>query len=240
MSDENINIRWIKKPPGQNGYYFYTTERDLDRILVLVDVDSDWRNAVLTCVDYSNKSPAESYSVQTWLYAHIMIGVVFRYNLVHLKGMVIHSSTLKFKGKGIMFSAPSGTGKSTHVKLWQKYIGEDVVVLNDDSPAVRLISNKPYVFGTPWSGSSFIHSNDSAPLEAIVLLEQAPENSIRKLADREAVLRLMPRAFLPYFDQTMMSESISVFEKIISSVPVYLLQCRPDKEAVELVYQCLK
>lgn len=238
--DDKLNIKWISKPAGQNGYYFYTTEGDFGTILALVDVDTDWQNAKLTYCDFRNKRLEESYSMQTWVYAHVMMGVIFRYNLIHFNGLVIHSSTLKYKGKGIMFSAPSGTGKSTHVKLWQKYIGDDVTVLNDDTPAVRIIDHKPYVFGTPWSGSSFIHTNDSAPLEAIVLLEQAQENSIRRISNHEAITKLMPRVFLPYFDQNMMSKTITVFEQIISLVPVYVLQCRPDEEAVELVYKCVR
>lgn len=238
--DDKINIKWIKKPTGQNGYYFYTTEGDFGTILALADVDADWLNAVLTCRDFSNKSPEESYSKQTWVYAHVMMGVIFRYNLIHFDGLVVHSSTIKYEGKGIMFSAPSGIGKSTHVKLWQKYLGDDVKVLNDDTPAVRIIDNKPYVFGTPWSGSSFIHSNDSAPLQAIVILEQAQENSIRRVLTQEAISKLMPRVFLPYFDQDMLNKTMTVFEKIIAKVPVYLLKCRPDEEAVEMVYKCVR
>lgn len=240
IMDDKINIKWVKKPSGQSGYYFYTTEEDFGTILALADIDFDWKNAVLTCRDFTNKSAEESYSMQTWVYAHVMMGVIFRYNLIHYDGLVIHSSTLKHEGKGIMFSAPSGTGKSTHVKLWQKYIGEDVIVLNDDTPAVRIISEIPYVYGTPWSGSSFIHSNDSAPLEAIVLLEQDLENSIRRISNKEAILKLMPRVFLPYFDQDMMNKTMTVFEKVISKVPVYVLKCRPDEQAVELVYKCVR
>lgn len=238
--DDKINIKWIKKPSEQSGYYIYTTESDFSTILALADVNNDWQNAILTCRDFTNKNPNESYSKQTWVYAHVMMGVIFRYNLIHFNGLVIHSSTIKYKGKGIMFSAPSGIGKSTHVKLWQKYIGDEVVVLNDDTPAVRMIDNKPYVYGTPWSGSSFIHCNDNAPLEAIVILEQAQENSICRISNLESITKLMPRVFLPYFDQDMLSKTMTIFEKVISRVPVYLLKCRPDEEAVAMVHKCVR
>ena len=239
ISDESMYYKWLKKTSGTEGYFIYSAEASFGSILVLADIDIKWRKVVMTCRNFSNISPEDSFSKQTWVFAHLMMGVIYRYNLLYRDGIVIHSSALKYDDKAIMFSAPSGTGKSTHTKLWKKHMN-NVIILNDDTPAVRIIEDKPYIFGTPWSGSSLIHSNDSAPLEAIVILEQAQNNRIRRIKDQEAILRLMPRVFLPYFDAKMMDKSISIFEKIIATVPVYLLQCRPDQEAVEMVYQCLK
>jgi len=227
ISVENVTTM-VRKPADQDGFLTYIENPDIGRILVLMDVDKEWRNVVITYYD-------EDYSQLVYAF----IGIAFRYFLLHFNGLVIHSSTLKLNGKGLMFSAPSETGKSTHVKLWQKYL-EDVIVINDDTPAVRIINNKIFVFGTPWSGSKFIHSNDSAPLAAIVLLEQAPDNVIRRLYNEEIILKLLPRVFVPYFDQNMVNICMNNFEKVISSVPIYFLQCRPDKEAMELVYQCVK
>lgn len=242
ISDEDGNpIKWLKKTSGKGGYYLYVQEFGAGGITVVLDVDSDWRSAVISWCDFKKSISGERYYTQTqaWAFAHIMTGIVFRYYLLHYDGLVIHASTLKWQGKGLMFSAPSGTGKSTHVKLWQEYM-EDIIVLNDDTPAVRIINNIPYVFGTPWSGSSFINSNDSAPLAGIVVLEQSQHNVIRRITNQEAILKLMPRVFLPYFDENLMNIAITTFEKIIVSVPIYLLKCRPDKEAVELVCQCVK
>lgn len=221
----------LKKSSDQGGFFLYIKDENIETILVLMDVDQDWRNVVITYCEFNK----EVYSK----FVYDMIGIAFRYSLLHFDGLVIHSSTLKWNGKGLMFSAPSETGKSTHVKLWQKYL-DNVVVLNDDTPAVRIINNKLYVFGTPWSGSKYIYSNDSAPLVAVVLLEQAQNNVIRTLTNQEVIAKLLPRVFLPYFDQNMVSICMNSFEKIMVSVPIYLLQCRPDKDAMELVYQCVK
>jgi hypothetical protein len=113
-------------------------------------------------------------------------------------------------------------------------------MLNDDCPAIRVSDGQPFVYGTPWSGSSNIFINSKVPILAVVLLEQAPENTIRQLSNHEAVNKLMPRCFLPYYDSRLMDMAINTLEKIISAVPVYLLKCRPDREAVELVHQCVK
>lgn len=220
----------IKKTSDQLGFAICIIDFS-GKTLLRMDVEQDWRKVQITCCDIDE----EGY----FHMVHGMIGVAFRYALFNFDGLVIHSSTLKWNGKGLMFSAPSGTGKSTHVKLWQKYL-DDVIVINDDSPAIRMIDNKPYVYGTPWCGSKSIHSNDFAPLAAIVLLEQAPNNMILRLNTQKAVLNLLPRVFSPYFDQNMMRKCMNIFERIMVSIPIYLLQCRPDKEAMELVYQCVK
>ncbi|KGK91409.1 hypothetical protein DP73_03865 [Desulfosporosinus sp. HMP52] len=239
ISDENLYFKWLKKPAEGTGYYIYSSEAAYGNILVLADIDAEWRKGIITCRDFTDSNPDESFSKQTWVFAHVMMGVIYRYNLLNHNGTVIHSSALKYKDRAFIFSAPSGTGKSTHTKLWQKHVN-NVTILNDDTPAVRIIEDRPFIFGTPWSGSSLIHCNDSAPLEAIVILEQAEENRIRLLNNQEAILRVMPRVFLPYFDRKMMETSIGIFDKIISVVPIYLLQCRADQAAVEMVYQCLK
>lgn len=231
-------VKWVKKPPGQ-GYGLFMNN-GLGTTIVQADIDPQWRNASFKFMDYDNKSSEESFKEQTKVYLSNLVGMFFRYGILHHEGLIIHSSTLKWNGKGIMFSAPSGTGKSTHVQLWQKYIGDQVIVLNDDTPAVRLVDGNPVVYGTPWAGSSNIHCNDSAPVAAIVILQQAPHNSIRLLSLQEAIVGLLPRTLLPYFYEDLMNIAMNVFEKIVSSVPVYLLQCRPDQEAVEMVYQCVK
>lgn len=238
ISDDKNCIKWLKKPAGSNGYFIYFYEYNTGDILVLADIDEEWSQVQITCRDFTGVRPQESFSQQTWACAHFVIGVIFRYRIIQFNGMIIHSSALKYHDQSIMFVAPSGTGKSTHVKLWHEYF-KDVTTLNDDTPAVRIIDNQPYVYGTPWSGSSMIHSTDSAPLKAIVIIEQAKENKIRQLGEQDAIMRLMARTFLPYFDKELMNKTISLFEKIILTSPVYLLQCRPDQEAVETVYQCL-
>ncbi|MEN6325884.1 MAG: hypothetical protein ABFD18_06725 [Syntrophomonas sp.] len=238
IADENI--KWLYKPLGQDGYVLYTRDAFYDKVLCLMDVDSLWENAVIKYLHYDNYGNTNDCRNRVDMYSHIMLGVAFRNFLLHHQGIVIHASTIAWKGKGIVFSAPSGMGKSTHVRLWQEYFGNEIKVLNDDTPAVRFRNNKPYVFGTPWSGSSNIHCNSSAPLNAIVLLQQSDINSIKQISAQAAILQLMPRVFLPYFDKNMMNLACDTFERIVSSVPVFILQCRPDQEAVELVYQWMR
>ncbi|HWP97024.1 MAG TPA: hypothetical protein VN426_09235 [Syntrophomonadaceae bacterium] len=228
-------MKWLHKPGGESGYYFYSQETSPNRVIVLLDVDAGCEQGLLY---YLNSEPEVRYS-PVLFYIHNLPGIMFRYNLLRHEGIVVHASAIAWKGRGFIFSAPSGTGKSTHAKLWQEYFGAEVMVINEDTPALRFRNNQPFVFGTPWSGNG-VNNNISAPLEAIVILEQAPHNMIRKLSLQEAMHHLMPRCFLPYFDERFMHLAMAVFERIVLSVPVYLLQCLPDQEAVEMVYQCVK
>ncbi len=167
-----------------------------------------------------------------------MLGEVFRYCILKKNGMVVHSSSLDYNGSGVIFSAPSGTGKSTHTSLWMKYYGEQTRMINDDCPAITFGGNIPVVNGTPWSGKTNINANISAPLRAVILLEQKPENKIKRISVDEAVFRLLHEVTRPAY-KDLMNLTLGYIEKIVTSTPVYLLGCTIDKEAVDLVRQII-
>jgi hypothetical protein len=208
----------------------YLYDSETDRILMRLNIDESLNNSsILYLEEYCNYD----YSITGPLGE-----ILFRNKILHYGGLVIHSAAIEHEGKGIIFSAQSETGKSTQARLWQQHMGART--LNGDRPAIRAIGSKPFVYGTPWSGSSSDFTNSSAPLSAIIMLEQAPENSITSLSKSKAVSYLLPRCFLPYQDSNLMNMAINNLEEILSITPVYLLRCRPDKEAVELVYKCVK
>lgn len=234
-------IVWMRKRNAEEGYYVYTyINNGSGKKIILVIADIDYLFKKIKMTYRNNQEPTENYTVTTQYNLNMVMGILFRHSLIHLNGMVMHASVLDWSGKGILFTAPSGTGKSTQVKLWQTYFKKGVRVLNDDTPAIKFIYDTPYVYGTPWCGSSGIHCNGFAPIAAIIIVEQAPYNSVAHLAVSEAMFRVMPRVFFPYFDQNMMNEVMNLFEKLIKTVPVYLLKCKPEREAVELVYECVK
>ncbi|WP_415534575.1 hypothetical protein [Dehalobacter sp. 4CP] len=112
-------------------------------------------------------------------------------------------------------------------------------VLNDDRPAIRFADQQPYIYGTPWSGSKTLYFNGSAPLQAVVFLEQAPENQITWVSSAQAAAKIIPRCFLPYYDKTIMEMCLHTLSEVLLGVGVYSLKCRPDREAVEILQQCL-
>ncbi|MDF2804328.1 MAG: hypothetical protein K0S61_4233 [Anaerocolumna sp.] len=163
--------------------------------------------------------------------------ILFRNSILYHEGIVIHAAAIACNNKGIIFSAPSGTGKTTQANLWKKYKGAKII--NADRPAIRIVEEKPYIYGTLWNGSSKECTNTKVVLSMIVIVEQSPTNEIIRLSGKEAVAKVMPRCFLPYCTHESMDLALKNLERIIGITPVYLLKCRPDKEAVELVNQCM-
>lgn len=235
-------VKWMKKDDEGGGFHVYRKDMNDRHVLAHIDINRDWSHNTIKCLNIKSDNTEALVGREDWTeyYSFMLMGIVFRNRLLNMGGIVIHASSIDWKGKGILFTAPSGTGKSTHVRLWEKYIGDEVTVVNDDTPAIRFFEGVPTLCGTPWSGSSDKFANKRVPVGAIVVLKQADENSIVKLTAIEALPQIMPRVFLPYFDMELMEKAYTVLEGIIKQAPIYLLRCTPEKQAMELVYQCVR
>lgn len=223
------NIEWFANPDMDNVTVCINNWVTNEPLCLLIS-DFKWSSINIS---YIKDSPDIDYAV-----TGIMFNIIIRNHVLFHQGIVIHASAIDYNGKGIIFSAPSGTGKSTQASLWENNMGAKV--LNDDCPVVKIENENIIIYGTPCSGSKDKFLNSKAPLSTIVVLEQDSQNTICSLSSIEAVSYLMPRCFLAYNDINLMEMAIKNFEKIICTVPIYLLKCRPDMEAVELVYQCIQ
>ena len=228
-------ITWVKKSPEGSGFFGYCAT-DPHKAFISIDTDIEWKNVRINYTENANSNSVSQHELSP--FCMLFAGIAMANHVILKSGLVLHASSISCHGKGIAFTAPSGTGKSTHTQLWEKY-KPGTFILNDDMPVIRIIDNKPVIYGTPWSGSKIKYRNASAPLTAIVLLERAQQNSIIRVDPKEALKGLMPRLVLPYYDQTLMELAIKTLDDIIKLVPVYRLKCRPDVEAVELVYRCI-
>jgi hypothetical protein len=222
-------FKWVKNANENSNSSVYLCKEEPDQIAYLLNVNNEWNKASIMYQEAD-------------FYAEVAVmgplsEILFRNRLLFNKGLVLHASAVQYEGKGILFSAPSETGKTTQANLWCKEMG--ATLINNDRPAVKVIGSEAYVYGTPWSGCIAECNNSYAPVAAIIMLEQATENSICKLNTNEAIPRLMPRCFLPYYDSYLMNIAIDNLESILKKIPIYLLKCTPDREAVELVYKTL-
>lgn len=148
----------------------------------------------------------------------------------------IHSSVIVVDNEAIMFLGESGTGKSTHTRLWRENI-KGATLLNDDSPFLRIVEGKAIAYGSPWSGKTPCYKNESYPLRAIVRLSQAPHNAMRRLRGAQAIgalLPSMPPAFA--FDKELEERMIDILSATMADVAVYHLECLPNAEAAHLSY----
>lgn len=170
---------------------------------------------------------------------YMSTGASFYYQLLNFDGMLLHASAAVVDGRAYLFSAPCGTGKSTHTALWRKTLGEDRVrILNDDKPALRLENGVWYAYGTPWSGKTDQNLNLKVPLAGICFLSQAQENHIQPFAGSKAVFALMEQTARPRGTQARI-KMLELMDKLLSQIPVWRLECNMEPEAALLSYEAM-
>ena len=147
---------------------------------------------------------------------------------------LFHAAVVSFKGKGYMFLGRSGTGKSTHARLWRRHI-DGTELMNDDNPAVRIKADgTAWVYGTPWSGKTPCYKNVSCPVGGIVQLSQAPYNKITRLTGIEAYAAVMPSISGKRWDRSIADGLHKTENALAGSVPAWHLECLPDEAAAIL------
>ena len=151
--------------------------------------------------------------------------------------VAIHTSVIEYRGRTVLFLGESGTGKSTHTRLWRENI-EGAILLNDDSPMLRIIDGKPWMFGSPWSGKTPCYKQESYPLAACVRLSQAPYNKIQRLSIPQAYAALHPSCPPDFaYDDALYDYISETIGEVLAQVPLYHLACLPDADAARLSCQ---
>jgi hypothetical protein len=147
--------------------------------------------------------------------------------------LLIHASLVRQNGYGYAFIAKSGTGKSTQVSMWLRYLpGCDL--MNDDNPIVRIVDDKVYIYGSPWSGKTPCYRNVKARLGAITRIDRAPENSVEKLPPIEAFASFLPSCSSMKWDKDIFNAICNNVTKVIERVGIYTLHCLPNEEAARV------
>ena len=139
----------------------------------------------------------------------------------------------KYKNKAILFSAPSGTGKSTQADLWEKY--ENAEIINGDRSGIRKMDGKWTAYGLPIAGSSGIYKNKKAEISHIIVLKQGKENKLTKLSQREAFIKLYSETLVHTWDKKFQENIINMITDVVQNVQIYQYECLPDKSAVDFL-----
>lgn len=156
--------------------------------------------------------------------------------MVAYDGFLMHGAVIEKDGKGYLFTAPSGTGKTTHTKLWKELYNAEYI--NGDKPIIRLIDGEFYACGTPWRGKECFGKNAMVKLHALCFIERDVNNSIRKLSAREVLLRVFNQLLLPNDDVS--DNYYGLIDQLLSNIPCYLLRCNMDEEAAKVAYEGMK
>lgn len=153
--------------------------------------------------------------------------------LLHQGGLILHASYIIWNDRGILFTAPSGTGKSTQAGLWAEH--KEAEIINGDRAILREKNGRMWAYSLPFAGSSGICVNRSSPVRAIVVLSQAAENSVRELAPTEAVKYLYSQCALNRWNREEVEASLGLLAKVVRKAKVLKLDCLPDRSAVEIL-----
>lgn len=170
---------------------------------------------------------------------YLATGSSFYRQLLNFNGMLLHSSALVMDGKAYLFSAPCGTGKSTHVALWRRVFGDDRVrVLNDDKPALRLENGTWYAYGTPWSGKTGQNLNLRAPLAGITMIERGKMNEIEPFSGKAAIRAVLSQT-TPVQETELRIKQLGLLDKLMTQVPIWKLKCNMEPEAAIVSYEAM-
>ena len=151
---------------------------------------------------------------------------------------LIHGAAIRYAGKGYLFLAPSGTGKSTHIRLWRKALGESVGIVNGDKPIIDASGTEPAVCGTPWAGKENWQRNVSVPLGAICILRRGETDLIRRVEPSEQLGALLRQVYRPD-DAVALTRTLTLADKVFRAVPLYELACTPTENAVRTAFPAL-
>lgn len=165
---------------------------------------------------------------------YLTAGGSFYRQLMRFDGMMLHSSAVVMDGYAYLFSAPCGTGKSTHTTLWREIFGYDrVQMLNDDKPALRLEDGRWYAYGTPWSGKTAQNVNMRVPLGGICVLTRGQTNEIAPFGGIQAALALLEQTARPAGVDAR-GRLLELIDSLLSTVPVWKLKCTPTHDAARV------
>lgn len=154
---------------------------------------------------------------------------------------VLHSATFDVEGEGVAFAAHSGTGKTTHMRLWQELLGDRMVVVNGDKPIVRFFDDEPaipYAYGTPWNGKERLGCNMRTPLKHICFIKRSETNYVEPMEKQEAIDLIFNQVYMPKDPMAVMN-TMQLIDRLLSCCNLWTIHCNMDPEAAEVAYKTI-
>ena len=192
-------------------------------------------------VQSAREEELEGRPVRAWSDAYLEELAVYRQIAERMPAydtFLMHGSAVAVDGHGYLFAAKSGTGKSTHARLWQKLLRDRFTYVNDDKPLVRLTADAVLICGTPYDGKHHRSAHVAVPLTAVCFLQRGDRNLIRRITGPEAFPRLLQQAYCPQ-DRTAMERTIALLRSMTERVRFYELSCNMDPEAAQVAFDAM-
>ncbi len=157
------------------------------------------------------------------------------------QAFLMHSATFDVNGVGVAFAAHSGTGKTTHLNLWQELLGDRMVIVNGDKPIVRFFDNEPeqpYAYGTPWNGKERLGCNMRTPLKHICFIERSDTNYVEKMDKSDVIDRIFNQVYMPK-DPVAVMNTMNLIDRLLSCCNLWIIHCNMEPEAAEVAYNTI-
>ena len=235
MAEKNIGITAI------NGYVReycrnYLTEDKADFEIAVNSSDIEFERERSAAEDKKEGIPIRQYSD-----SYLETLAVYRKiadRMLDYDTILFHGSVIAVDGIGYLFTAKSGTGKSTHTRLWREMLGERAVMVNDDKPLISLSKSCITVYGTPWDGKHHLSTNIGVPLKAVCILERAEENHIDGITKANAYSMLVQQVYKPFAPQKLI-KTLQLIDRLSENVKLYRLGCNMNPQAAEISYKAM-
>lgn len=209
------------------GEFDWITKDHSGAVKLAFRISSDWKNFTLY-EDHTNTLGERAFH---------QFGSLFSYAILNHNACVFHGVVMEYSGKGILVIAPSGTGKTTHTRLWRNY--KNALIINGDRCLCRKIDGKWYAYGMPWCGSSGEYINRRVPISYIVNLKRGNKNFVNQLSAFDASIYLMQRVFAPFWAGQMQENAFLICEELGATIPMLELHCLPNRESVDVLERAI-
>lgn len=245
ISDDGIEIRLDEMVKVPQCHWLYTFDLELAGTKARFGVDAegcywhDFGGSVAMRYDMREPDTVVCSAVEDMALLRYVLWTAYGIATLRRMAVPVHTSAVVCDGKAVLCLGESGTGKSTHTRLWCENIA-GAMLLNDDSPIVRVEDDGVWVYGSPWSGKTPCFRQERYPLAALLRLEQRPENRIRRLPTIEAFTALQPSCppVLAH-DERCMDMMVDFISAVIGRTPVYRMGCLPDAAAAHMSHNTI-
>ncbi len=220
-SNEFINPTFLYQE--ESGWLNWIKEEANTYNRISFRISPDWRQFIL--YEDTTQSKGEQ--------AFREFGSLFSYAVLNHDACVLHGVVMEYEGKGILVTAPSGTGKTTHTRMWRDH--KNALIINGDRCLCRKMGGRWYAYGMPWSGSSGEYINRKVPISCIVSLKRGDTNHAEPMSVFDGTIYLMQRIFAPVWQGDLQTKGFDLCEELASEIPMLEFFCRPELESVEVL-----
>lgn len=221
-----LNSQFSLVEAEDNAFKIFYSNEDNSQLLWYIDIDAKFSS-------FSYKISQKTTSKDKDFGALAFNRFLLQHTFINHHGLIIHAAGGSISGKGMVFPAVSGTGKSTLSHLLLPF--SENQLFSEERIIMRRLDDGWHLWGTPWKGTGSIARNESAPLSALVFLSQAPETKITPLSTSAALRRLLETVSIPWYSQEWTDKGLAVCESLLRDIPAFELAFRPDETAVQAV-----